>query len=71
MSGIFNDFMKLDLKSIDINTQVVYKELKKDKRQGKIKSDEEFQKKLTNETLMLMRAKLIIKQKINKQIWIY
>tara|TARA_Y100000004_G_C8891634_1_gene402316 strand:- start:26 stop:226 length:201 start_codon:yes stop_codon:yes gene_type:complete len=66
MSGIFNDFMKLDLKSIDINTQVVYKELKKDKRQGKIKSDEEFQKKLTNETLMLMRAKLIIKQKINK-----
>jgi len=66
MSGIFNDFMKLDLKSIDINTQVVYKELKKDKRQGKIKSDDEFQKKLINETLMLMRAKLIIKQKINK-----
>ena len=66
MSGIFNDFMKLDLKSIDINTQVVYKELKKDRRQGKIKSDEEFQKKLTNETVMLMRAKLIIKQKINK-----
>lgn len=44
MSGIFNDFMKLDLKSIDINTQVVYKELCEDERQGKIKSDEEFEK---------------------------
>ena len=32
---IFNDFMKLDLKSIDINSQTVYKELKKDIRQGK------------------------------------
>ena len=34
--------------------------------QGKIKSDEEFEKKLNDRTLMLMRAKLIIKQKINK-----
>ena len=65
-SKIFNDFMKLDLKSIDINSQTVYKELCEDERQGKIKSDEEFEKKLNDRTLMLMRAKLKIKKIINK-----
>lgn len=65
-SKIFNDFMRLDLKSIDINSQTVYKELKKDIRQGKKLSDEEFEKQLQKELLTLMRVKLKVKQIINK-----
>ena len=66
MSGIFNDFMKLDLKSIDINSQTVYKELKKDIRQGRKLSRKEFREELKAQTLDLMRVKLEIRNIINK-----
>ena len=65
-SKIFNDFMKLDLKSIDINTLSVYKELCEDERHGKKLSDKEFEKKLVDKTVVLMRAKLKVKGIINK-----
>ena len=66
MSKIFNDFMKLDLKSIDINTQTVYKALKKDERHGKKLSRKEFREELKQQTLDLMRVKLEIRNIINK-----
>lgn len=65
-SKIFNDFMKLDLKSIDINSQTVYKELKKDIRQGKKLSRKEFKEELKQDILDLMRVKLEIRNIINK-----
>ena len=65
-SKIFNDFMKLDLKSIDINTLCVYKEIKKDIRQGKKLSRKEFKEELKQDTLDLMRVKLEIRNIINK-----
>lgn len=65
-SKIFNDFMKLDLKSIDINTLCCYKEIKKDIRQGKKLSRKEFKEELKQDTLDLMRVKLEIRNIINK-----
>jgi len=58
--------MKLDLKSIDINSQTVYKELKKDMRKGKKLSPKEFKEELKQEVLTLMRVKLEIRNIINK-----
>lgn len=65
-SKIFNDFMKLDLKSIDINTLCVYKELCEDERHGIKLSDKEFEEKLVYKTVVLMRAKLKVRKLINK-----
>ncbi|QDP47611.1 MAG: hypothetical protein GOVbin2513_7 [Prokaryotic dsDNA virus sp.] len=65
-SKIFNDFMKLDLKSIDINSQTAYKEIKKDMRQGRKLSRKEFREELKEEVLDLMRVKLEIRNIINK-----